>query len=74
MAVVAVEEDAPVLHVLESRTLPGPASGAGRDAGGPSAGGGADVRVFRLETVEDAMALPSALQLPAPPGPGAPGA
>lgn len=62
-AVVAVEEDAPVLHVLECRAppCPNPAPGAG-------AGGAADVRAFRLETVEDAMALPSALQLPHPPG------
>ena len=62
-AVVAVEEDAPVLHVLESRAPPCPNPGPGAGAGGA-----ADVRAFRLETVEDAMALPSALQLPHPPG------
>jgi len=54
--VVAAEDDAPVLHVLEARAL------------GGGGGGGADVRAFRLETVDDAMALPSAVQLPAPPG------
>ncbi|KAK9832599.1 hypothetical protein WJX81_002754 [Elliptochloris bilobata] len=64
-AVVAVEEDAPVLHVLESRAAPCPGTQPCRGAG---AGGAADVRAFRLETVEDAMALPSALQLPHPPG------
>ncbi len=59
-AVVAAEDDAPVLHVLEARALGG-------------GGGGADVRAFRLETVDDAMALPSAVQLPAPAAPpGAP--
>lgn len=60
-AVVAVEEDAPVLHVLECRAPPCPNPN-------PGTGVGVDVRAFRLETVEDAMALPSALQLPHPPG------